>query len=61
MSVEVVRALQELQIKLAFLERANTELSDVVYGQQRALDALLERVQLLEAQVEVLRDARSNL
>jgi uncharacterized coiled-coil protein SlyX len=61
MSAEVVSALQELQIKLAFLERANTELSDVVYGQQRALDALLERVQLLEAQVEVLRDARSNL
>ena len=52
------RALQELEIKLAFLERANTELSDVVYRQQRALDALLERVKLLEVQVEVLREAR---
>lgn len=50
-------ALQELEIKLAFLERANTELSDVIYAQQRGLDALLERVQVLEAQVEVLREA----
>jgi SlyX protein len=52
-----VQALQELEIKLAFLERANTELSDVVYGQQRALDALQERVRLLEAQVDVLRES----
>jgi uncharacterized coiled-coil protein SlyX len=51
-------ALQELEIKLAFLERANTELSDAVYRQQHALDALLQRVKLLEAQVEVLREAR---
>jgi uncharacterized coiled-coil protein SlyX len=51
-------ALQELEIKLAFLERANTELSDVVYRQQGILDALLQRVKLLEAQVEVLREAR---
>jgi len=52
-----LEALQELEIKLAFLERANTELSDVVYGQQRALDGLQERVKLLEAQVDVLREA----
>jgi SlyX protein len=52
-----LEALQELEIKLAFLERANTELSDVVYGQQRALDALQERMRLLEAQIDVLREA----
>ena len=50
-------ALQELEIKLAFLERANTELSDVVYRQQLALDGLAERVRVLEAQVDVLRAA----
>jgi SlyX protein len=55
MSVEA-RALQELEIKLAFLERANAELGDVVYRQQRALDALSERVKLLEAQMDVLRE-----
>ena len=53
----VAGAVQELEIKLAFLERANTELSDVVYRQQCALAALLERVKLLEAQMEVLREA----
>ena len=52
-----LEALQELEIKLAFLERANTELSDVVYGQQRVLDGLQERVKILEAQVDVLREA----
>jgi SlyX protein len=45
-------SLQELEIKLAFLERANSELSDVVYRQQRALDGLEERVRLLEAQLQ---------
>ena len=50
-------AVQELEIKVAFLERANAELSDVVYGQARALDALRQRLELLEAQVEVLREA----
>jgi uncharacterized coiled-coil protein SlyX len=50
-------ARQELEIKVAFLEHANAQLSDVVYGQQRALDALSERLAVLEAQVEVLREA----
>lgn len=50
-------AVQELEIKVAFLEHANAELSDVVYGQRRALDALHERVRLLETQIDVLREA----
>jgi len=49
--------LQELEIKVAFLEHANAQLSDSVYGQQRALQALSERLAVLEAQVEVLREA----
>ena len=46
-------ALETIEIKIAFLERANTELSDVVFRQQlelkalqRALEALAERVRM---------------
>ncbi len=44
-------ALETIEIKIAFLERANADLSDVVFRQQlelrglrRALEALAERV-----------------
>jgi len=39
--------LEQIQTKIAFLERANTDLSDVVYRQQqeiRALNARLKEV-----------------
>lgn len=39
--------LEQIQTKIAFLERANTELSDVVFRQQleiRTLGARLERL-----------------
>ncbi|HVY23719.1 MAG TPA: SlyX family protein [Steroidobacteraceae bacterium] len=36
--------VERIELKIAFLERANHELSDVVYRQQRELDAL--RLQL---------------
>jgi uncharacterized coiled-coil protein SlyX len=39
--------LEQIQTKIAFLERANTELSDVVFRQQleiRALGSQLERL-----------------
>jgi uncharacterized coiled-coil protein SlyX len=48
-------ALQDIEIKLAFLERANLELSDVVYRQQRELDALREQLVLLEGQMAGLQ------
>ena len=35
---------EQIEIKIAFLERANAELSDVVYRQQMELDALRARV-----------------
>jgi uncharacterized coiled-coil protein SlyX len=49
--------LEQIQTKIAFLERANTDLSDVVYRQQqeiRALHARLKEVseRLGTAQVE---------
>jgi SlyX protein len=33
-------ALERIQTKIAFLERANAELSDVVFRQQREIQAL---------------------
>ena len=36
--------LEQIEMKIAYLEQANTELSDVVYRQQQELDAL--RMQL---------------
>ncbi|HEX2584808.1 MAG TPA: SlyX family protein [Steroidobacteraceae bacterium] len=39
--------VERIELKIAFLERANHELSDVVYRQQQELDAL--RLQLTNA------------
>ncbi len=46
--------LEFLETKVAHLERTVQELSDVAYRQQRELDALGERHQLLLRQVEGL-------
>jgi SlyX protein len=49
-------AIERLEMKIAYLERANNELSDVVYRQQREIlglrakmDALSERVSSMPA------------
>jgi uncharacterized coiled-coil protein SlyX len=36
--------LEQIQTKIAFLERANTDLSDVVYRQQQEIRALNARI-----------------
>lgn len=36
--------LEQIHLKLAFLERANTELSDVVFRQQQEIQALSARI-----------------
>ena len=46
--------IERLELKLAFLERANTELSDVVYRQQRELDELRQRFDALKDRLEVV-------
>ena len=46
--------IERLELKLAFLERANTELSDVVYRQQRDIDELQQRFEALKDRLEVL-------
>ena len=46
--------IERLELKLAFLERANTELSDVVYRQQRDIDEIQQRFEALKDRLEVL-------
>ena len=47
-------AIEALELKLAFLERANQELSDVVYAQQQEIDALKTRLTLLAERMQDL-------
>ena len=44
--------LEQIQLKIAFLERANGELSDVAYRQQQELDALRAQMAALAARLE---------
>jgi len=44
--------LERIELKIAFLERANNELSDVVYRQQQELAALNEKVAALAGRLE---------
>jgi SlyX protein len=48
--------IEALEFKVAHLERALQELSDVLYRQQRELDALRDRNQQLVEQVQQLED-----
>ena len=47
--------LEELETQIAFLERANAELSDVVFHQQRDIAALRAQIAALAARVEAAR------
>lgn len=47
-----IEALEQIETKIAFLERANAELSDVVYRQHREIEALREQIATLAARVE---------
>jgi SlyX protein len=53
MDTEIV---ERLELKIAYLERANSELSDVVYRQQREIDDLREQLRLLKERFEAFRD-----
>jgi SlyX protein len=44
--------VETLEFKVAHLERALQELSDVVYRQQREIEAVLEQHRRLRAQLE---------
>jgi uncharacterized coiled-coil protein SlyX len=46
---------ERLELKIAYLERANIELSDVVYRQQQELETLRLQVGSLASRVEGLK------
>lgn len=46
--------LEDLELKLAYLERSNQELSDVVYAQQQAIDRLEARLERLVDRLQAL-------
>jgi SlyX protein len=47
--------LERVELKIAYLERANNELSDVVYRQQQELAALAERVAMLATRLDTIK------
>lgn len=49
--------LERLELKIAYLEKANTELSDVVYRQQREIDELGQHIEKLKDRLEALASA----
>jgi len=48
-------AIERLETRIAFLERANNELSDVVYRQHRDIEALRARLEALTDRVSALQ------
>jgi SlyX protein len=44
--------IERLELKIAFLEKANTELSDVIYRQQREIGDLQDRLTMLKDRFE---------
>jgi SlyX protein len=48
----LAEAFEGLETKIAFLERANAELSDVVYRQKKEIDDLRNRILGLAARLD---------
>jgi SlyX protein len=53
----VETSLEEIQTKIAFLERANADLSDVVFRQQREIQALGAKLKELSARLQAAESA----
>ena len=46
-------SVEQIQTKIAFLERANTDLSDVVFRQQREIRALAARLKEIAQRLDM--------
>jgi len=53
------QALEQIEIRIAYLERANSELSDVVYRQKQEIDLLRSRLEALGARLDAAQDEES--
>jgi uncharacterized coiled-coil protein SlyX len=51
--------LEQIETKIAFLERANSELSDVVFRQHREIEALRARIDALVERFEAAQSAEA--
>ncbi|HEV2703911.1 MAG TPA: SlyX family protein [Steroidobacteraceae bacterium] len=51
--------IERLELKLAFLERANAELSDVVYRQHKEIEGLREGLRALAEKMEARQGAEA--
>jgi len=49
--------LEQIEVKIAFLEQANAQLGDVVYAQRREIEALREKLGTLVARLEAAATA----
>ena len=49
--------IARIEEKIAFLERANSELGDVVYAQQRQIETLQARLEQLAGRLEAQRES----
>lgn len=47
--------IERIELKVAFLERANQELSDVVYRQQQEIDVLRTQLAALVSRIDTLK------
>jgi uncharacterized coiled-coil protein SlyX len=52
--------LEQIESKIAFLERANADLSDVVYRQQQEIEALRTRLAALAARLDAAQADSDN-
>lgn len=52
MAAMTPETVEQIELKIAFLERANSELSDVVYRQQQEIDLLRAQLAALAARLD---------
>jgi SlyX protein len=52
--------LEQIETKIAFLEHANAELSDVVTRQQRDIDGLRDQIAALATRIQALHESAAS-
>ncbi|MCC6706564.1 MAG: SlyX family protein [Gammaproteobacteria bacterium] len=53
-------ALERIELKIAYLENANQELSDIVYRQQRDIEQLRAQLSVYQRQLEAWRSEQQD-
>jgi len=51
--------IERIELKIAYLEQANNELSEVVYRQQQELDALRAQLAALNGKMEIAQSEQT--